>query len=188
MKLDNMTANRKTVAFVDGVNLHKGVLRLGWKLDYELFREYLVEFYGVSSILLFVGYLPQNRRMYQDFRKWGYSLVFKPTSRDSFGAVKGNCDTDLAVQAVAGCCESRYDKAVLVTGDGDFASLSSFLANRGKLEAVVAPSYASASNQFRLYGIRVNCLEPLRSKLEYLTGEANEFSPEAWFPEWRIAA
>ena len=35
-------------AFIDGANLHKGIVELGWRLDYRRFRVFLRDKYQVS--------------------------------------------------------------------------------------------------------------------------------------------
>ena len=168
VSLQAADSDSNTVAFIDGVNIHKSVLRLGWKLDYRRFRAFLANQFAVRTAFLFLGYVHQNQNMYRDFRNWGYSLVFRPTCRGNHGQLKGNCDTDLAVRAIAGCCEDQYDQAVLVSGDGDFASLTRFLASRGKLKAIVAPSFLSCSALLRRQsGIGLTLIESLRNELEY---------------------
>jgi len=159
----------KIVAYIDGVNLHKGILlQLGWKLDYRRFRAHLRHHYGVECAYLFHGYVPEYRSMYRDLTNWGYRLVFRSTSRGANGKIKGNCDTDLAVHAIAGCCENRYDKAFLISADGDLTSVTSFLASRGKLQGIIAPSRKSCSRLYRRSGIRPVLLENLRGELEYI--------------------
>ena len=50
------------------------------------------------------------------------------------GKHKGNIDADLVLQAVVDCCEGRFDKAVIITSDGDFYSLVNFLYQRENWE------------------------------------------------------
>ena len=167
LSLHAADTDSNTVAFIDGANLHKSVLRLGWKLDYRRFRDFLAEQFAVRTAFLFLGYVHQNRNLYRDFRNWGYSPIFRPTCRGNSGQLKGNCDTDLAVQAIAGCCEDKFDQAVLVSGDGDFVSVTQFLAARGKLKAIVAPSFLSCSKLLRKSGTTLTLIESHRDELEY---------------------
>ena len=174
LKGENRLLNQapRTVAFIDGANLHNGVLELGWRLDYRRFRAYLTDHFQVNRALWFIGYVPQYRSIYSNLKGWGYSLVFRPTCWTNGKEIKGNCDTDLTVRAIAGCCEHRYDKAVLVTGDGDFASVVSFLTHRGRLKGLVAPSPSSCSNLLRWSPIRPTFLESPPGELEYREAEA----------------
>lgn len=62
-------------------------------------------------------------------------MIFKPTVRyfeNGKEAVKGNADAELVLHAAA-IEYSNYDKALIVSGDGDFACLIYFLAEKGKL-------------------------------------------------------
>ena len=36
-------------AFIDGTNLHRTMLEVGWNLDYQRFRVYLREHYGIAK-------------------------------------------------------------------------------------------------------------------------------------------
>jgi uncharacterized LabA/DUF88 family protein len=166
----------RIVAFVDGTNLHKRILELGWKLDYKKFKRYLAERFGVGEVFLFLGYIAAFDHMYRNFRALGYSLVWKPTYRGRDGTIKGNCDTELAVCAVAGCCENQYQEAVLVTADGDFNCLTDFLAERGKLRAIVAPSRSSCSWLLKRGPVKPTFLDCLRGRLEFANGGSKEGS------------
>ena len=138
-----MSHHKPHYAFIDGANLHKGILELGWKLDYKRFCVFLREKYRVSVAYLFLGYVPEFGGLYRDLQNWGYTLIFKPTLRNAHKELKGTCDAELVLQAMLDL--SKYDRAVLVTGDGDFACLVSHLAKVGKLEQVISPSHRKCS-------------------------------------------
>ena len=95
-----MKKNENNYAFVDSQNLNLGVRSLGWKLDFDRFRRYLLEKYSVSTAYLFIGYVPQNQKLYSQLQKMGYVLVLKPTIPDINGDIKGNVDADLVLQAM----------------------------------------------------------------------------------------
>lgn len=131
-----MRKTENNFAFIDGQNLNLGIKNLGWKLDFARFRKYLQEKYSVSTAYYFVGYMPGNQPLYSELQKAGYVLVFKPTIPDSNGNVKGNIDADLVLQAMIDF--STYDKAVIVTSDGDFYSLVKYLYQNRKLGFVMS--------------------------------------------------
>jgi len=59
----------------------------------------------------------------------GYILVFKPATqylRDGKATTKGNVDTELVLYSSA-ILFPEYDKAIIVTGDGDFHCLLEYL-------------------------------------------------------------
>lgn len=116
-----MKYQRNNFAFIDGQNLNLGIRSLGWKLDFFRFRRYLKEKYSVTRAYYFIGYVPGNQPLYSNLQKAGYILIFKPTIPDNNGRIKGNIDAALVLQAMIEY--SNYDKAVIITSDGDFYSL-----------------------------------------------------------------
>lgn len=127
-------------AYIDGANLHKGVIDLGWQLDYSRFRVWLTEKYGVKRAYLFIGLVPKYKDLYTRLQEAGFTLVFKETTFDDQGRVKGNCDADLVLQATRDFYEKHFEQAVLVSSDGDYASLVKFLHENIKLRAILSPS------------------------------------------------
>src|SRR3989338_4131149 len=138
-----MKNKENNYAFIDSQNLNLGVQSLGWKLDFRKFRIYLKEKYGVSTAYLFLGYIQENQDLYSSLQKAGYILVFKPVFSDENGDVKGNFDADLVLQAMIEY--SNYDKAIIVSSDGDFYSLVKYLYERKKLKFVVSPYVKTCS-------------------------------------------
>jgi uncharacterized LabA/DUF88 family protein len=133
----------RNYAFIDAQNLNLGIQSLGWKLDYKRFRTYLREKYSVEVAYMFLGYVPQYQRLYSSLQKAGFVLNFKPVVMDGDGKFKGNVDADLVLQVMIDLDE--FDKAVLVTSDGDFYSLVRYLYELDKLEIVLSPSIKHCS-------------------------------------------
>ena len=124
-------------AFIDSQNLHRRIKSLGWGLDWQRFRVYLKEKYGVDIAYIFIGYLPENKDLYLRLQKFGYILVYKPVIPNGDGGAKGNVDADLVLQAMLDF--NNYNKAVIVSSDGDFYSLVKHLYSENKLEIVISP-------------------------------------------------
>ena len=57
-----------------------------------------------------------------------FFVSFKPTLEYKDGTTKGNCDAELVLQAMIEYL--NYDKAVIVTGDGDFYCLVKYLVEK----------------------------------------------------------
>lgn len=160
------SARSDNYAFIDSQNLHLGVKELGWKLDYKKFRVYLRDKYGAQKAYLFIGFLPQNQDMYTSLQEQGYVLIFKQVMKDGDGKPKGNVDADLVLQAMVDIGE--YEKAVIVTSDGDFGSLVNYLYGKEKLETVLSPNRDKCSVLLRKAAReKIQYLNDLRQKLEY---------------------
>ena len=157
---------QKNYAFIDSQNLNLSIKRLGWKLDFHRFRVYLREKYKVKIAYLFIGYLPENQDLYNSLQKYGYVLIFKPTLKYKDGRVKGNCDAELVLQAMIDY--PNYDKAVVVSGDGDFHCLVHYLSQQDKLEKVLIPDRKNYSALLKKFATKIAFLNDLREKLEYI--------------------
>jgi uncharacterized LabA/DUF88 family protein len=59
---------------------------------------------------------------------------------DGNGKPKGNCDADLVLQAARDSYENSCDKAIIVSSDGDYASLVEFLKDKNRLLTILSPS------------------------------------------------
>jgi uncharacterized LabA/DUF88 family protein len=154
-------------AFIDGTNLHQTMKRVGWELDYLRFRVYLSEHYGVGKAYYFFGYMPENTSLYTFLQSVGYVLIFKPLLKTPDGKVKGNCDAELVLQAMIDL--PNYEKAIIVSSDGDFYCLVNYLREKSKLECVLAPSRQWFSHLlFKAAEGKIAFVENLRGKLEYI--------------------
>ena len=154
-------------AFIDSQNLNLAIRELGWKLDFARFRIYLRERYAVTKAFLFIGYIEGNNDLYTSLQKAGFICIFKPTLEYKDGTTKGNCDAELVLQAMIEY--PSYNKAVVVTGDGDFYCLVKYLVEKEKLEALMIPNRFkfSALLRFKILRPHLRFMNELREKLEY---------------------
>ena len=127
-----MKKESNNYAFIDSQNLNLGIQKLGWKLNYQKFRIYLTEKYGVKKAYIFIGFVALNQSLYDRLQEAGFILKFKPTVPDANGNIKGNIDADIVLRAALEL--NDYDKAVIVSSDGDFYSLVQYLYENNKLE------------------------------------------------------
>ena len=153
-------------AFIDSQNLNLSIERLGWKLDFGRFRVYLREKYGVERAYLFIGFVEQYGDLYRSLQEKGYILVFKPTLKYKDGKTKGNCDAELVLQSMIDI--NSYEKAVLVTGDGDFHCLARYLVQQNKLEKLLIPDQGRYSALLKSFPSQyLAFVSDLRKRLEY---------------------
>ena len=155
----------KTYAFIDSQNLNLGIRSQGQQLDFAKFLIYLKEKYKVSKTFLFIGYIDSNRRLYRFLKNAGYDLIFKPTVRNNEGKSKGNVDAELVLYA-AKIEYDNYDKAIIVSGDGDFYCLIKFLNEQKKLGNVIIPNYQRYSKLLIPFRRYLRFTNDLKKKLE----------------------
>jgi uncharacterized LabA/DUF88 family protein len=171
-----------TYAFIDSQNLNLGTQRMGWKVDWRKFRQYLADKHGVTKAYMFIGYMSDNESLYEYMHELGFLVVLKPTvdisnqgqdknetpNKDAEEKekpiIKGNVDAELVLYAMKEL--PNYDQAVIVSGDGDFFSLAEYLDEQGKLARILTPNwqYSSLLKPFEAKIIR---LDQLRRQLAY---------------------
>ncbi|NBU33142.1 NYN domain-containing protein [bacterium] len=155
-------------AFIDSQNLNLGIKSLGWQLDWRKFRLYLTNKYHIEVAYLFIGMMPGNEALYDSLQASGYRLIFKPTTEYSIDgkvAVKGNVDAEMVLYAAAKVIND-YDKALIISGDGDFACLIEYLEEKKKLLHLVVPNdrYSKLLGRFTKKIVRMS---QLKRNVEY---------------------
>jgi uncharacterized LabA/DUF88 family protein len=162
-----MKNDQNNVAYIDGANLHNGVKTFGWEFSYKRFRVWLKEKYGVEQAYLFLGLMPKYKDIYTKLQECGYTLVFKEVIYDGNGKAKGNCDADIVVHAMQNAYENKFDKAILVSSDGDYAPLVKFLKEKNKMLVVLSPYETSkCSILLKRTGVRISYILEQKNILE----------------------
>lgn len=152
-------------AFIDGTNLHLSTKCLGWKLNWATLREYLQKRHNVSRAYYFVGYLGEHQYLYDNLANYGYTLIHKPVLKLPDGDIKGNCDAGLVLHAMIEI--DNYNKAIIVTGDGDISCLVNYLRSVDKFKLVIACRQDSCSYLLRkAAGGNIMFLDCLRDRFE----------------------
>ncbi len=128
----------KNYAFIDSQNLYLSIASLGWKIDWKKFRRYLTEKYHVEQAYLFTGMIEERMSLYTDLQESGFVCVWKPTLKYKDGTVKGNCDAELVLHTMIQ--KENFDKAIIVSGDGDFFCLVYYLIDQRKLQTLLIPN------------------------------------------------
>ncbi|MBI1870402.1 MAG: NYN domain-containing protein [Chlamydiae bacterium] len=135
-------------------------------LDFQRLRVYLRDKYSITKSFLFIGYLPENQSLYKNLQDSGYILIFKPTLRYGEGHIKGNVDAELVLHAMIEY--SHYEKALVITGDGDFYCLVDYFNKQSKLLKLLVPNvnkYSKLLNSFAPN--KLDFMNNLRNKLEH---------------------
>ncbi len=166
-------------AFIDSQNLNLGVQKVGFKMDWRKFRHFLRHQHGVTKAFMFIGYMQEFEDLYKQLHEAGYLIVLKPTSdlskHNDIGKneeqkeedkkhIKGNIDADLVLWAMKEI--NNYNKAIIISGDGDFHGLIEYLVSLNKLKSIMTPNwqYSQLLKEFEKYIIR---LDKLKGQLAY---------------------
>jgi len=174
MPTKRLPAKKQNVyAFIDSQNLNVGTQKFGWKMNWIRFRQWLTEEYGVTKAFMFIGYIPENEALYEQMYEAGFMVVLKQTydmtkvheepkpvaeggKEEEKRPIKGNIDADLVLWAMKEL--SNYDKAIIVSGDGDFFSLVEYLESKKRLGHILTPSghYSQLYNKYESYVVRLD--------------------------------
>ena len=160
-----MEKPQNNYAFIDSQNLNLSIRDQGWVSDFGKFRQYLYRKYNVNKAFIFIGYVYENQDLYTNLQKDGYILIFKPTLMLPDGKVKGNVDAELVLHTMIEY--NNYDKALIVTGDGDFYCLVDYLIKKNKLLKLMIPNRYSFSSLLRKLMPYIIFMNNLRGMLEY---------------------
>lgn len=146
-------------AFIDSQNLNLGIKSQGWNLDWKTFRRYLRNKYNITKAFLFIGYKPGNEMLYAHLQQYGFIVVLKPTMELPDGTVKGNVDAELVLHTMIEL--KNFNKAIIVSGDGDFHCLIEYLVQKNKLLHILTPNkfYSKLFKEFSKYIIQVDWLK-----------------------------
>lgn len=162
-----MKSRENNFAFIDSQNLNLGVRTQGWVLDFARFRVFLKYKYQVAKAFLCIGHVNGNEALYTFLQKSGYICVFKPTleiKENGTIKIKGNVDAEMVLHTMIEW--ANYDKAIIVSGDGDFHCLIEHLAENDKLKKIIVPNrhYSSLIRKFSNHIVNIQLF---KGKLEF---------------------
>ena len=168
-------------AYIDGANLHYTYENIEWNLDYKKLLTYLQKKLGVGVAHYFIGKTPNNEDIYNKLGSHGYNIKLKEPSpydtkeemcpycnkviKPSEKRYKADVDSFITLQVMSDIRD--FDKAVLITSDGDYDELVKRLMNQDKLKMVFAPCKEGCS--WLLKSVtrgRIDFIDNYRSELE----------------------
>lgn len=159
----NLKNSHGNYIFIDSQNLNMAIKGSGWKLDFRKFRIYLRAKYKVTRAFLFLGYVAGNESLYSKLQEFGYIIIFKPTLGKK-GIVKGNCDAELVLHCMIEL--NNFNKAIIVSNDGDFHCLIEYLVEQDKLLRLMTPNHKHSS-LLRKFAKYMTPVTTFRHKVEY---------------------
>lgn len=122
-----------------------------WTIDMRKLRKYLFEKYHVIKAYLFMGAFEiKYQDRYVAFQDCGFITVFREHGANLKGKKKGNVDVDVVFEMMRdNFTSAQMEKAILVSGDGDYFRTVDYLLGMDKLEKVLLPSHVNASSLYK---------------------------------------
>ncbi len=164
----DMNDTPNNIAYIDGQNLYLGTTQREpkWVVDLARFRIYLEKKYLVTKAYYYLGYAQDGttyEKLYEEIQAAGFILVFWEHNSAMKGTKKGNVDADIIFSIMERMYkQEKFDKIVLVSGDGDYKKLVDFLIAEDKLKKVLFPKQRYASSLYNSIGewYRADLSEP----------------------------
>lgn len=107
-------------------------------------------------------------RFYIKIEKFGYNLVLKPVKTfydiDGLPVRKANCDVDMAFFLMRD--KNAFDRAIVLSGDGDFLPVLKYLKENRKEVLVLARADRTAREMKKFAGSKFLDFEYLRERLK----------------------
>ena len=157
--------------FIDGQNLHFGLKKLNWKLDYKKFRVHLKDKFKVEKAYYYFGFIEENvQDLYENLQEAGFIVRFRSHNRKMISQKKGNVDTEIVFDVMKLLMDlekedreekdkkedtkenrnkEKHSKIILVSGDGDYFKLVKFLIEKERFEKLIYPSAKSLSSLYK---------------------------------------
>lgn len=111
-------------------------------------------------------------RFYIKIEKFEYNLILKPVKTfydtDGLPTRKANCDVDMAFYIMRDY--NAFDRAIILSGDGDFLPVLKHLKETGKEVLILARALRTAKEMKRFAGDKFLDFEYLRERLKRTEG------------------
>ncbi len=130
---------RNVTIYIDAANLVKGskFLSLGYKIENLL--KFFIYKYKANRCVYFSAYFSNMETEYRFLESLGVELVFREMSKVG-DEIKANCDVDFTKRIVLDVEGDKVEDVILVTGDGDFATLADYIKSKNKIVKLFSPS------------------------------------------------
>ena len=133
----------KTAVFIDAANIFYSQRTLGWRISYEKLLEYLKSECDIVEASVYTATdttRPEQLKFLQLLRRSGYIVRTKPVKKIQIAKGvyqwKGDFDVELTIDMLDAA--ARYDTAILMSGDSDFAPIIDRIRYLGKRVIVMS--------------------------------------------------
>lgn len=164
-------ATGKVAVFIDAANIFYSQRTLGWRISYEKLKKYFTRECTVVDLFVYTATdesRPEQLKFISMLKRSGFVVRTKPVKkiRVAKGTYqwKGDFDVELALDMLD--TAPRYDTAVLMSGDSDFAPIIDRIKSLDK-RVVIMSVKGHISKELLVRAKYIN-LKKLRSEVELL--------------------
>lgn len=162
MKKDNVT----TYAFIDASNIIYGAAKHGWRMDFAKLSKYLKNRFEVKRVLYYAGVDHTNikqLKFYEKLQHFNIELRLVPVKTFSDGRKKADVDARMTFEMMR--YFSEFDRAVVLTGDGDYYWVLEYLIEQKKRLWLLSFPKITARELKKLIGSNFANLDNLKEQL-----------------------
>lgn len=120
--------------------------------------------------LLLIGRHLQRIKFYLKLERFGYKLFLKPVKlyeqEDGTTKRKANCDVEMAFYLMKE--KDKFDRVIVLSGDGDFLPVLKYLKSEGKEVIVLARGKRTAKEIKKFAGDKFKDFVELKEKIKYV--------------------
>lgn len=125
---------------------------------------------SISQVTLIEKFI-QQAKFYKKLESFGYKLYLKPVKRFDKGEFstpqrKANCDVDLTLATIIQ--KTYFDRAIVISGDGDFLPLYKYLEKENKEVYVLSRTSRTAREVKRHLGSNFIEIRKLKKQIEMM--------------------
>jgi uncharacterized LabA/DUF88 family protein len=126
--------------YIDMANMAAEYKNKNIEIDFSRLFIFLKNKYKSDNIYIFTGYMEKYKYLYDQNISIGFNYIFKDAvfNKDE-NKIKANCDVDIAINGTIDTVEKNLSEAILISSDGDFASLVKFWKDRGVQVKILSP-------------------------------------------------
>lgn len=153
--------------FIDATNIIYGTSYYGWKMDFKKLYKYLISRYKAKAVYYYAGVDNKNNKQlnfYEKLADFGYRLRLVPVKVFSDGHKKADVDSRMTFEIMK--LDNKFDKAIIMTGDGDYYWVLEYLIKTKKLVKLISHSRNTARELKKLFGKNFVNMEDIRYQIE----------------------
>ncbi len=142
--------NSRIMIFIDNSNIFNGFKKYSIKADYEKLKKIITDERELKGIFLYEGIVyplsNEKKKWYNDLtKKSGYKIKASFDKKLIHKTIEKKIDVKMAIDIISNAYENNFDKAIIVSGDGDFIPVLKKLKKINKAFEIWAFKYSLAN-------------------------------------------